>query len=603
MMIKNFFKSIPVILFLIVYTSGFSQKKNKPFIHSHNDYYQAIPFWQAFSCGLNSIEIDVFLKNDTLFVTHSESEIVSDRDIENLYLIPLQNALELGYGNDLQLQLLIDIKSNAESTLKKLVETLKDYPKIIENSKIDLVISGNRPNPKQYLNYPPFINFDYQSLDPIEDPNIWNKISMISLSFKKISKWNGKGRLIDLDYNKIKSIIDKAHSYDKPFRFWATPDSKTAWNVFTNMGVDFINTDQPCKASNYISNLNQRTFRIEKKTTVYQPTFEHDQKKVTVDNIILMIGDGNGLSQISAANHINGGELTLTQLKSIGLIKTQSADDYTTDSAAAASAIATGKKTKNRVIGLDASYKPIKNITEILSENGFVTGCITTDEITGATPASFYAHRKDRSEKKGMVDDLLNSQLSLFVGGGAKSFKKEKLQKKFHLYDDLYRLGKSKIDRVGHFISEKNVLSVDFRGDVLSTATSQGIRFLDNKQKSFFLMVEGAQIDWYGHTNEFPKVVKELIDFDKAITEAIKFADQNKNTLVIITADHETSGLSILSGKLDDNTVEGSFSTHDHTGVMVPVFAYGPHSQNFQGVYHNNDLFHKITSLLLKNNF
>jgi len=596
----NIFKSIPLLLVFFLTQLGFAQKKDFSLIHSHNDYYQKVPFWQAYSCGLNSIEIDIFLKNDSLYVTHSEDEIIKNRDIESLYLKPLRNALELGFRNNLPLQFLIDIKSDAKKTLNKLIEILKNYPKLIENPSVDFVISGNRPPTEEYLNYPDFIHFDYQSLEPIENQKIWDKISMISLSFRKTSEWNGKGRLVDLDYKKIKSIIDKAHSYNKPFRFWATPDSKTAWKVFRDIGVDFINTDQPCKASDYLSTLDQRLYNTNKKTSIYQPTFEHDQKNITVENIILMIGDGNGLSQISAANLINGGALTLTQLKSIGLIKTQSDDDFTTDSAAAATAIAIGEKTKNRVIGLDAQYGVKKNITEILSDNGFVTGCITSDEITGATPASFYAHRRDRSEKNGMIKDLLNSQLSLFVGGGALSFNMKDLEEKFYLYDNINELEKSKKERVGHFISEIDVPSVDVRGNILSMATSKGIQFLNNKQKPFFLMVEGAQIDWYGHENQFPKVIEEIIDFDLAIAEAIKFADQNKNTLVLITADHETSGLSILSGNLDNNTLEGSFATHDHTGMMVPVFAYGPYSQNFQGVYNNYDLFHKIIGLLLK---
>ena len=602
-MFINIYKSFTLFLLLFLNQISFAQKKNFSLIHSHNDYNQKIPFWKAYSCGLNSIEIDVFYKNDSLFVTHSEYEIINNRDIESLYLKPIRKALELEFRNELPLEFLIDIKSDAKSTLQKLIEILKNYPEIIENPSIKLVISGNRPLPEEYINYPSYINFDYQSLEPIENPKIWDKISMISLSFKKNSRWNGKGRMVDLDYKKIKSIIDKAHFYNKPFRFWASPDSKTAWKVFRDMGVDYINTDQPCVASNYLSTLDQRLYRTEKKTTIYQPTFEHDQKEIKVENIILMIGDGNGLSQISAANLSNGGVLTLTQLKSIGLIKTQSADDFTTDSAAAATAIAIGEKTKNRAIGLDAQYGIKKNITEILSENGFVTGCITSDEITGATPASFYAHRKDRSEKNGIVKDLLNSQLSLFVGGGAQSFNMLDLEEKFHLYDDINALEKSKEERVGHFISKKDVPSVDLRGNILSLATSKGIQYLNNKQKPFFLMVEGAQIDWYGHSNQFSKVIPEIIDFDLAIAEAIKFADLNKNTLVLITADHETSGLSILSGNLDNNALEGSFATHDHTGLMVPVFAYGPYSHHFQGVYNNYDLFHKIINLLLKNQF
>jgi alkaline phosphatase len=255
-MSKYFYKSIALFWILILSQSGFSQKENRPLIHSHNDYYQKTPFWEAYSCGLNSIEIDVFLKNDTLFVTHSKSEIIKNRYIESLYLKPIQNVLELDCRNDLQLQLLVDIKSETYSTLDKLTETLERYPKIIFSQSIDIVVSGNMPKPEKYLDYPEHINFDYQSLEPIDNPKIWNKISMISLSFKKVSCWNGKGRLIDLDHQKIKSIIDKVHSYNKPLRFWATPDSKSAWKIFSAMGVDFINTDQPCKASNYFSSLN-----------------------------------------------------------------------------------------------------------------------------------------------------------------------------------------------------------------------------------------------------------------------------------------------------------------------------------------------------------
>tara|TARA_B100001057_G_scaffold480975_1_gene554460 strand:+ start:912 stop:2699 length:1788 start_codon:yes stop_codon:yes gene_type:complete len=591
-----------IILFLLLFLnqSGYAQKKEYPLIHSHNDYYQKVPFWQAYSCGLNSIEIDIFLKNDSLYVTHSEDEIIKNRDIESLYLEPVLKALELGFRGDIPLQFLIDVKSDAKSTLQKLIKILKNYPQIIENQNINLVISGNRPPPEEYTDYPDYIHFDYQSLDPIHNPKTWDKISLISLSFRKISEWNGKGRLVDLDYRKIKSIIEKAHAYKKPFRFWAAPDSKTAWKVFRDLRVDFINTDQACKASDYLNTLDQRLYSSEKKTSIYIPTFEHDQKKIAVDNIILMIGDGNGLSQISAASLVNGGELTLTQLKSIGLIKTQSADDYITDSAAAATAIAIGEKTKNRAIGLDAQYSIKKNITEILHENGFISGCITSDEIIGATPASFYAHRRDRSEKNGMIEDLLKSKLSLFVGGGAMSFNLKDLQEEFYLIDNINELEKCKKERVGYFISEKDVPSVDLRGNIISKATSKGICFLNNKQKPFFLMVEGAQIDSYGHENHFPKLIKEVIDFDLAIAEAIKFADQNKNTLVLITADHETSGLSILSGNLDNNSLEGSFASHDHTGMMVPVFAYGPYSQSFQGVYNNYDLFHKIIGLMVK---
>ena len=259
----------------------------------------------------------------------------------------------------------------------------------------------------------------------------------------------------------------------------------------------------------------------------------------------------------------------------------------------------TGSKTNNRALGVDASNKPLINITELLTEHGFLAGCITTDKITGATPASFYAHRIDRSETRGIAEDLLNSKLSLFVGGGSKSFEKNEISKTFDILNEINLIGNSKNDKVGHFLAEMAVPSVlNGRGNILPEATKNGLQFLHNKNKPFFLMVEGAQIDSNGHSNNVSGIVSEGIDFDMAITEVIKFADKTGNTLVIITADHETSGFSIPQGNLENNMIEGDFTTHDHTGIMVPLFAYGPHSQEFQGVYENSDLFGKILKVL-----
>ena len=137
-------------------------------IHSHNDYHQNVPFWNAYANGFNSIEVDIFLKNDTLFATHGELEIIKDRTIENLYLQPIQQAMSLQLGNPGELQLLVDIKSEPYSTLKKLISILKKYPNIINKKQISIVISGNRPMAKEYINYPDYIHFDYQSLEDIQ---------------------------------------------------------------------------------------------------------------------------------------------------------------------------------------------------------------------------------------------------------------------------------------------------------------------------------------------------------------------------------------------------------------------------------------------------
>jgi len=568
-------------------------------IHSHNDYAQKVPFWSAYANGLNSIEVDVFLKNDILFATHGEAEIVTDRTIESLYLKPLLNVISMNLGEQQKLQLLIDIKSEPYSTLKALMDVLNKYPDIIDNENITIAISGYRPKEAEYSTYPDYIKFDYQSLDDVKDQNSWDKVALISQNFRNFSSWNGKGRLTAEDYKKVKTAIDKAHSFNKPFRFWAAPDSKTAWKALRDLGVDFINTDLPYESARYLNSLEDRVYYNKTFSEVYRPNFASDQKKIPVKNIILLIGDGNGLTQISSSVLANGGNLNLTQLKSIGFLKTQSADDFTTDSAAAGTALATGAKTNNRAIGVDASGQSLVNITELLSDHGFVTGCITTDKITGATPASFYAHQKDRSEILNIAADLTNSKLSLFIGGGSKDFQNNWEATGFSILESLDAIGQNKKEKVGYFISERQVPSVlDGRGNVLYKAAKNGMEFLHAKNKPFFLMIEGAQIDSYGHENKVSGIVSEGIDFDMAVAEAIKFADDNQNTLVIITADHETSGFSIPQGSLESKMIEGDFTTHDHTATMVPIFAYGPHSQEFQGVYENSDLFIKILKVL-----
>lgn len=593
--LKNICSQLSFLLGACIFVSQVSAQQ----IHSHNDYEQTVPFWNAYSSGANSIEVDIFLKNGILYATHEASEIKPDRTIENLYLQPIEKILALGLGTQKSLQLLIDIKSEAEPTLKALVSLLEKYPHITENEKISLVISGSRPSAEKYADYPSFITFDYQSLETLDNAEAWSKVALISLNFKKTSLWNGLGRLTAEDLIKVKETIDKTHSLGKPFRFWATPDTKTAWRSLSDLGVDFINTDKPFACSEFMGSLVERTYQNKIFSEVYTPTYAPDQTDRPLKNIILLIGDGNGLSQISAATLANGGALTLTQLRSIGFLKTASTDDFTTDSAAAGTALATGSKTYNRAIGLDSLRQPLVNMPEMLSKYGYVSGCITTDKLTGATPASFYAHQEDRSMTSEIASDLPKSQLSLFVGGGKKDFNDPKDLSGFTLLDRMETMGSSKHDKVGYFLADGDVPSIlDDRKNILAEATKNSIAFLQGKNKPFFLMVEGAKIDKYAHQNNAPGLISEGIDFDRAITEAIKFADTSGNTLVIITADHETSGFSIPQGNLNTHTVEGDFTTFDHTASMVPIFAYGPYSHKFQGVYENNEVVHKIMEIL-----
>jgi len=564
-------------------------------VHSHNDYKQNIPFWKAFGAEVQSIEVDVFYKNGKLMVAHEQGEIEENKTLERLYLNPLQEALDLNLSANRSLQLLIDVKTDAYKTLDAIVASLKKYPSIISNKHVKIVISGNRPALEEYVDYPNYIYFDYQSLQPVTDTEVLDKIALVSVSFKNYSEWNGKGRLTSQDYNKVTEVIAQAHQLKKPFRFWATPDSKSAWKAFVNMGVDFINTDMPNACVAYVSSLKDRVVQNSVFSEVYHPSFKSDKAQRSPKNIILMIGDGNGLTQISSAVLANNGALSLTQIKSIGLIKTQSADDFTTDSAGAGTAIATGEKTNNRAIGTNIDGEPIPNLTEILSKKGFSTGIITTDEITGATPSSFFAHRTDRGMAAEIASDLQTSQLKLFISRPTAAVKNIE-DTGFVMKTDINTIAASTELKIGAwFNTDKKDLSGYIQN--LALATKNGISYL-NKEKPFFLMVEGAKIDSYGHANDIEGVVTESISFDRAVAEAIKFADADQNTLVVITADHETGGLTIPQGNVGVHEIEADFTTNDHTGVMVPVFAYGPMSQEFQGVYENNEIFAKLLSVL-----
>lgn len=596
----NLFQMKKISLFILfLFFFGTANALRAQIIHSHNDYNQAIPFWEAYANGATSIEADIFLKDDNLYVAHNSEDISLSKTLEALYLKPIEKALEMKYKKEEQLFLLIDIKTAAEATLNKLISVLSTYETIIHNKNIKIIISGNRPNPETYIKYPDFINFDFQELGKTISKENWEKVAIISVDFEKYSVWNGLGRLTHDDYNRVSSIVAKAKAMNKLFRFWGCPDTKSAWKAFSDLGVDIINTDKPYDCVNYLKSLSKRFVTATNFSKVYNPTYKSDQKQIPVKNVILLIGDGNGLSQISSAVLANNGELSVTKLKSIGFIKTQSADDFITDSAAAGTALATGQKTNNRAIGTDSLRKPIENILEILQKRKFATGVITTDEITGATPASFYAHRIERSDTEGISSDLVKSKLNLFIGGGSSSFKDSSLNSRFKLLNSVKEIETTTADAIGVFISQNRVPSVlEGRGDLLADATKSSLNFLNKNKKPFFLMVEGAQIDSFGHVNNAAGIVAETIDFDKAISQALIFADKNEGTLVIVTADHETSGFGIAQGNSKKHQIEGDFITHDHTGTMVPIFAYGPHSQDFQGVYENNEVFHKILSLL-----
>ncbi len=325
-------------------------------------------------------------------------------------------------------------------------------------------------------------------------------------------------------------------------------------------------------------------------------TIQTSEKKKPL-KIILMIGDGMGLAQICAASVVNDG-LYLELLKAIGFIKTSSADDYITDSAAGATAFSTGEKTYNNAIGVGLDTLKRKTILEMAEEAGLSTGLISTCSVTHATPASFFAHQKHRKMHQEIANDFYGKGIDYVAATGKPYFDLNKLK------NDGYH-----VQVGGNFLSEKGSKNFWFyndsihppkanvRGNWLQDATKNGIELLNQNKQGFFMMIEGSQIDWGGHDNDLDYVVNELIDFDKAIKEAVEFAKKDGNTLVIITADHETGGLSLNEGDLKNKKVMGHFSSKEHSGIMVPVFSFGPGSEHFTGTMQNTDIFKKMKML------
>ena len=344
------------------------------------------------------------------------------------------------------------------------------------------------------------------------------------------------------------------------------------------------------------------------------PAEESPQKTSTNEagkqpkNIILLIGDGMGLTQITAGMIANGNHLELERFPYVGLIKTSSSDDLITDSAAGATAFSTGEKTYNGAIGVDAEKNPKETILEIAAENNLKTGLVATSSITHATPASFFAHQPSRSMDEAIAMDMVSAPVDFFVGGGKDFFGNREdglnlldslKNNGFQIFDGVTAISVDGEAKVAGFIAPKQPKSMlDGRGNILQEASEKALNYLDN-DKGFFLMIEGSQIDWAGHGNDSDGIIAEMIDFDKAIKEVLDFAEKDGNTLVIVTADHETGGYSITGGD-KGGKIEGAFSTTHHTPALIPVFAYGPGADKFAGIYENTAIFDKMLELMNK---
>jgi alkaline phosphatase len=588
-----------------------AQEYSSANIHSHNDYAGKLPFYEAYSNETGVIEADVFLVKNDLIVAHTSKEINPENSLRNLYLEPLALKIKtLGgkaYKSNKPLILMIDIKSDPDATLKLIAEQLKMYPDLISNKNLKVVISGNRPLPSKWNEYPSFIYFDGRLNENYSQQEL-SRVEMISEDLHQITVWNGKGVLTQPDSEKIQAIIKKVHDQNKKIRFWATQDNVNTWMTLMNLHVDFIGTDNVPALTQFIKTLKNNFYQNTEFYEAYSPKNTSAFKNKRPKNVILLIGDGMGLTQIYAGYTANKGKLNMFNIPTQGFSITAASDSYITDSAAGATAMATGHKTNNRFISVDEKGKPLELITQQLAKKNYRTAIISAGNITDATPAAFYAHQLDRSYNEAIAEDFLSNPSDILIGGGTNEFKSRKdkknlaelLQKKGYTFSDKF----SSLDTIknNRFVVLENASVVsmkDGRGDFLAKSLSKATTTFSKSKNPFFIMAEGAQIDYGGHSNNVEYVVRELLDFDRVVGQAMEFADQNQETLLIVTADHETGGLSLIDGSIEKGYIHGSFSTNDHTSVTVPVFAYGPGAQNFSGVYQNTAIYTKIMEFLM----
>ena len=326
-----------------------------------------------------------------------------------------------------------------------------------------------------------------------------------------------------------------------------------------------------------------------------------------IRNVIFMIGDGMSLMHAYSAWTANRGHLFMENADYTGLQKTYCSDNLITDSAASGTAMATGHKTRKGYVGVGSDGESLKTICEYASDKGLSTGVIATCRLVDATPADFSVENIDRDKEEEIAESYVTCGVDFILGGGRKYFTKREDGK--NLLPDFEKNGYQVVTSMEELknvtggkvfapVEEGDMAKPQERGDELWQGTKKALEILSKDKDGFFLMVEGSMIDDYGHFNDLPHLMEEIYDFDQTVGKVFEWASTHPGTLVVVTADHETGGVTLVGGDIASGKIECNFSTTHHSGVMVPVYSFGPGAKEFSGMYENTDLFEKIKAAL-----
>lgn len=317
-----------------------------------------------------------------------------------------------------------------------------------------------------------------------------------------------------------------------------------------------------------------------------------------IRNVILMIGDGMGLEQVSCAWTLNHGKLNLDNMPYIGISRTYSASDLITDSAAGGTALAAGQKTDNGFVGSDSNGEPLCSMLVKAAEAGKKTGVVTTCHLADATPADFCCHDDYRYHYDAIIADYADCGVDYIAGGGRDYFGPKRQDGRdivSEMKDKGYNYATTEEELVAAplpvlgLLSDDNLPVAQERGDLFRKMVARGIETLSVAagDKGFAMMIEGSCIDDWLHENDIEKAMEELLDFDRTLGDVLQWAAADGHTLVVVTADHSTGALTLQDGDLKTGSIGVAFGNDSHNGIAVPVYAWGPGSQMFTGIREN----------------
>ncbi|MFZ1731793.1 MAG: alkaline phosphatase [Bacteroidota bacterium] len=329
------------------------------------------------------------------------------------------------------------------------------------------------------------------------------------------------------------------------------------------------------------------------------------------ENIIFLIGDGMGAGQLTVMKTVLGG-IALDAFPVAGFSMTQSLNDFATESAAGGTALSTGERTNNYMISQRPDGTALPTLLEAARVRGKGVGVVVTSSLTHATPASFLSHVPNRKMEFDIALQIAGSGADVLIGGGRRFFLPQEkggdrkdgrnviaeMQADGYVYADTIDAALPARGRLLWLLADEGLPSASKRAYSLKDLVKAAIALLSQNGNGFVLVVEGSQIDWAAHDNDFAELKAELRDFDGAISAALSFAEKNAKTLLVVTADHETGGLAVIGNKPDGSDMQGKWIWGEHTGNMVPVFAMGPGSYIFGGIHRNNEIGRMLHDLL-----